>query len=366
MNPITKKQVIMKCLADGDTANLPEPSSKIETYLYIWCKGSGDIPTPANKEEMYFAYLASQAGGTGFNGALPKPESRKEIFLHAVAEGTTPTLKPNNRYELFLKGIATGGSSVMPIPQTVEEYYLKYLAENMQDDNTYGEIVLDKSALTIDENATGTIQVKLSTAPSVNQNISIILSNGNASIDKATLTFTPSNYNTYQTITVTGTHLAGNFNNNQCVLTFKSKKTVATKTCTVTVNNIDVDTTHYMYYGRLSFQDVGSKVIQFNEITEAMVLKGVADGKLTKSTPHTLGKTSLGLASTTAESDYQIVIVPAANKYTVTKDNGLGGKTVFDEETAGANGIDITINTVPCKLYGEILIAQGETFIYVD
>ena len=159
MNPITKKQLIMKCLADGDTANLPEPSSKIETYLYIWCKGSGDIPTPANNEEIYFAYLASQAGGTGFNGALPKPESRTEIFLHAIAEGTTPTLKPNNRYELFLKGIATGGSSVMPTPQTVEEYYLKYLAENMQDDNTYGEIVLDKTSLAINENATGTIQV---------------------------------------------------------------------------------------------------------------------------------------------------------------------------------------------------------------
>lgn len=366
MNPITKKQIIMKCLADGDTANLPKPSSKLETYLYIWCKGSGVIPIPANKEEMYFAYLANQAGGTGFNGHLPKPISRTEIFLHAIAEGTTPALKPNNRYELFLKGIATGGSSVIPNPQTVEEYYLKYLAENMQDDNTYGEIVLDKSSLNINESTSGTIQVKLSKAPSVNQNVAITLNNGNASVDKTTLIFTPANYNTYQTITVTGTHLAGNFNNNQCILTFKSKKAVTTKTCTVTVNNIDADTTPYMYYGRLSFQDVGSKVIQFNEITEAMILKGVSDGKLTKSIPHTLGKTSLGLASTTAESDYQIVIVPAANKFTVTKDNGLGGKTVFDEDTAGANGIAITINTVPCKLYGEILIAQGETFIYVD
>ena len=366
MNPITKKQIIMKCLADGDTANLPKPSSKLETYIYIWCKGSGDIPTPANNEEMYFAYLASQAGGTGFNGTLPKPESRTETFLHALALGNTPSLKAHSRYELFLKGLATGGSSAMPNPETVEEYYLKYLAENMQDDNTYGEIVLDKTSLTINENARGTIQVKLSKAPSVNQNVAITLNNGNASVDKTTLIFTPSNYNTYQAIKVTGTHLAGNFNNNQCVLTFKSKKTVATKTCTVTVNNIDADTTPYMYYGRLSFQDVGNRVIQFNEITEAMVLKGVADGKLTKSTPHTLGKTSLGLASTTAESDYQIVIVPTANNYAVTKDNGFGGKTVFDEETAGANGIDITINTVPCKLYGEILIAQGETFIYVD
>ena len=122
----------------------------------------------------------------------------------------------------------------------------------------------------------------------------------------------------------------------------------------------------YMYYGRLPIADVGGKVIPFNQITEAMILKGVTDGKLTKSTPHTLGKTSLGLASTTAVGDYQIVIVPASNNYTVTKDNGLGGKTVFDEETSGANGIDIVINTIACKLYGEILIAQGEKFIYVD
>ena len=41
-------------------------------------------------------------------------------------------------------------------------------------------------------------------------------------------------------------------------------------------------------------------------------------------------------------------------------------KVTFDEDTAGANGIDITINSVPCKLYGEILISQGEMFLYVD
>ena len=63
MNPQTKKQIIMKCLADGDTVNLPKPSSKLETYLYIWCKGSGNIPTPENKEEMYFAYLAMRIEG---------------------------------------------------------------------------------------------------------------------------------------------------------------------------------------------------------------------------------------------------------------------------------------------------------------
>ena len=122
----------------------------------------------------------------------------------------------------------------------------------------------------------------------------------------------------------------------------------------------------YMYYGRLPIADVGGKVIPFNQITEAMILKGVTDGKLTKSTPHTLGKTSLGKYSQTSVGDYQIIVVPTDKNYTVTKDNGLGGKGIFDEDTSGANGIDIIVNTIPCKLYGEILVAQGETFIYID
>ena len=129
-----------------------------------------------------------------------------------------------------------------------------------------------------------------------------------------------------------------------------------------------VDTTPYMYYGRLSFQDVGgtNSVIPYSQITEAMINKGVSDGKLTKEAPKTMGKTSMGEAKDTAEFDYIIVAVPTSKNYTVTKDNGFGGKMAFDEDSAGANGVDITINNVACKLYGEILISQGEMFIYVD
>ena len=129
-----------------------------------------------------------------------------------------------------------------------------------------------------------------------------------------------------------------------------------------------VDTTPYMYYGRLSFQDVGgtNSVVPYSQITEAMINKGVTDGKLTKEAPQTMGKTSMGEFAETAEFDYIIVAVPASKNYTVTKDNGLGGKMVFDEDTAGANGVDITINNVACKLYGEMLLSQGQLFIYVD
>lgn len=118
-----------------------------------------------------------------------------------------------------------------------------------------------------------------------------------------------------------------------------------------------------MYYGRLSIAEVGGSVIQFNELTEEMIKTGAA---ITITNSQTLGKTSLGIADDTATGDYQIVVVPSSKNYTVTKDNGLGGKVPFDEDTAGANGIDITIDGLAYKLYGEILLAQGETFIYID
>ena len=366
MNPITKKQLIMKCLADGDASKLPKPSTKLETYLYIVCKGSGKIPTPTTREEIYLAYWASQNGGTGYSATtLPKPVTRKEVILNALAKGQSTSIETFSRYESYLKVAANGGNGKYPAPQTVEEYYLLFFAQNMKDDNTYGNIVLDKTSITINENAEATLQVKLASAPTANQTVVIKTSNGNATVNKTSLSFTTSNWNTYQSVTITGTHLASNFNANNCVLTFSSKK-VADKTITVTVNNIDADTTPYMYYGRLSLQDVGGKIIPYSQITEAMIKKGVTDGKLTKTTPKTMGKTSMGSIETTAEGDYIVVLVPTAKNYTVTKDNGIGGKVPWDEDTAGANGINITINNVPCKLYGEILISQAEIFVYVD
>ena len=363
MNPITKKQLIMKCLADGDASKLPKPSTKLETYLYIVCKGSGKIPTPTTREEIYLAYWASQNGGTGYSATtLPKPVTRKEVILNALAKGQSTSIETFSRYESYLKVAANGGNGKYPAPQTVEEYYLLFFAQNMKDDNTYGNIVLDKTSITINENAEATLQVKLASAPTANQTVAIKTSNGNATVNKTSLSFTTSNWNTYQSVTITGTHLASNFNANNCVLTFSSKK-VADKTITVTVNNIDVDTTPYMWYGRLSIAEVGGRIIPYSQITAAMI---TGSSNLTKTTPKTLSKTHLGLASETAEGDYQVIVVPKAKNYTVTKDDGFGGKVPFDEDTAGANGIDITINTLAYKLYGEILNAQGTTYIYVD
>ena len=207
MKPITKKQTILKAIGEADASKLPKPSTKLETYLYIVCKGSGKIPTPTTREEIYLAYWASQNGGTGYSvTTLPKPVTRKEVILNALAKGQSTSIETFSRYEAYLKVAANGGNGKYPAPQTVEEYYLLFFAQNMKDDNTYGNIVLDKTSITIDENATATLQVKLASQPTANQTVAIKTSNGNATVNKTSLSFTTSNWNTYQSITSTGTH----------------------------------------------------------------------------------------------------------------------------------------------------------------
>lgn len=116
-----------------------------------------------------------------------------------------------------------------------------------------------------------------------------------------------------------------------------------------------------MWYGRLKINEVGGSVIPYSSITADMIKNS---NNLTKQSPSTLGKTSLGLESSTETGDYIVVVVPP--EYTVKKDNGFGDKVIFNEDDAGANGINITIDGNEYKLFGEILLAPAEIFIYID
>ena len=119
-----------------------------------------------------------------------------------------------------------------------------------------------------------------------------------------------------------------------------------------------------IYYGRLSIAEVGGKVVQYDAITDEMIKNGA---NITKITPQTLGKTSMGKESTTAEGDYVVVAVPKNEGYVVTRDNGFGGKVIFNKEEAGANGdYTVVIDGNEYALYGQILISPSEIFIYID
>ena len=134
--------------------------------------------------------------------------------------------------------------------------------------------------------------------------------------------------------------------------------------CTTSSSGGEDTPTPEIIYGRIPFSEIGGHIIPYSSITEDMIKNC---SQLVHGEVKTMGRTSLGLTSHTAEGDYCIVLVPKESGYTVTKDNGIGGKVRFATDVAGANGdIELTVNNVIYKVYGEILLAQGQKFIYVD
>lgn len=105
----------------------------------------------------------------------------------------------------------------------------------------FGDIVASTNTLSVNENNSVTFTVKLNQAPTNNQIVNLSKNNNNISLDKTSLTFTPSNYNNPQTVTASGVHDSSSFDNKTSVLTLSSKN-VNNSTINVTVVNIDKHT----------------------------------------------------------------------------------------------------------------------------
>ena len=134
--------------------------------------------------------------------------------------------------------------------------------------------------------------------------------------------------------------------------------------CTASSSGGEDTPTPEIIYGRIPIAGVGGRIIPYSSITEDMIKNC---SQLVHGEVKTMGKTSLGDPDDTAEGDYCIVLVPKESGYTVTKDNGIGGKVSFNTNHAGANGdVELTVNNVVYKVYGEILLSQGRIYIYVD
>ena len=115
----------------------------------------------------------------------------------------------------------------------------KTISVTVVNTDVYGNIVLSASSLSVNEGNTKTFTVKLDKAPSSNQVVTLSANNSNATINKTSLTFTPSNYSTAQTITVTGVHDDNNYRDKTCTITASSPN-VNNKTVDITIVNIDI------------------------------------------------------------------------------------------------------------------------------
>ena len=112
--------------------------------------------------------------------------------------------------------------------------------EDVEDEvEVFGNIVLETTNLTINENSSGRIRVRLESAPTNNQVVNISsLDTTVATVDKPTLTFTPLNYSTYQVVNVNGMYDSSSYNNKSTQISFSSAN-VSSRTAYIIVNNID-------------------------------------------------------------------------------------------------------------------------------
>ena len=105
----------------------------------------------------------------------------------------------------------------------------------------YGNIVTSLSSLTILEGNSGTFTVKLGSQPTQNQTVSLSSNNTDVTLSPSTLTFTPSNYNTAQIVTVAVAEDSDETNDSATITLTSSN--VSNVTVSVTVD--DNDTTVY-------------------------------------------------------------------------------------------------------------------------
>lgn len=102
---------------------------------------------------------------------------------------------------------------------------------------TYGNIVISKSSITINEGSSDTFTVKLDKAPTNSQIVNISSNNSDVTLSTNTLTFDSSNYSTSQTVTINVAEDSDTINDN-CTITLSSNN-VSSKTITISITDND-------------------------------------------------------------------------------------------------------------------------------
>ena len=107
----------------------------------------------------------------------------------------------------------------------------------INNSDTYGNIVVSKSAITISEGNTDTFTVKLDKAPTNSQTVNISSNNSDVTLSTNTLTFNSSNYSKEQTVSINVAEDSDTVNDN-CTLTLSSNN-VSSKTITIRITDND-------------------------------------------------------------------------------------------------------------------------------
>ena len=166
----------------------------------------------------------SLRGASSLSGSKPKRHSgtSQEMSLNnnlIFANKCWKIIRTTESGNIKIRDVVNGESFIMSLP-------------------IYGDIIVSSENISAEENTATKFTVKLSKKPTNNQIITLSVSNSDCSIDKSSLTFTPTNYNQLQEINVTCNHDENSYRDKNSIITLSSLN-VDSVTVNVTITNID-------------------------------------------------------------------------------------------------------------------------------
>ena len=116
-----------------------------------------------------------------------------------------------------------------------------------------------------------------------------------------------------------------------------------------------------IYYGYINDNTLNS----VEAVTAEHIAAAITAGTIKETEAMAMNKTSLGIIP---DGSFAYVAVPEG--YIVSKDNGFGGKVIFevngDLPNSGANGTEVMLGEQKMYVYGEFKASAAELFIYID
>ena len=325
--------------SDGVTINI-----QANTGTALATSGEFDIPITVDGKSFTktFSWSKVNKGENAYNVSIA---STSQVFKSMDAGQTytpnTITLTPilqNLSYSKWQYSI-NGGSTWSNVSSGSHGLTL---TDSDVVTTTYGEIVLSKTSSSITKGSTDTFTVKLNQQPTNNQTVSLSVNNSNASINKTSLTFTPSNYSTAQSVTITGSTVGTS------TITLSSPN-VSNKTISVTVN----DTTTTTTYGNIVVSKTSSSITKGSTDTFTVKLDKAPTNNqtVTLSTSNsnaTINKTSLTFTPSNYGTTQTVTITGAsAGSTTITLSSpNVSNKTISVTVTGSSSGgSTLTIET---------------------
>ena len=237
---------------------------------------------------------------------------------------------------------------------SIIQEYLRELISYYNKESVVNTLITSVNSMSINEGNTGSFTVKLELSPSSDVTVNLACDEG-ITLNKNTLTFTPSNYSTAQTVTITTTHDDDYIDNNYTVTLqadgFTSKGINVTVTDidtppTVAVTGVKLDIHSksisigetFNLTATISPTDAANKNVMWSTTNDAVAtvingkVKGITEGDTTIQVTTEDGKftdtCTVNVSGATSANTYLFANISANNVSGTTLTESVSGKTI--------------------------------------